>query len=1386
MSPAPLVALCLVASVGAAERSRVTLTPKRLEVSGELPVGFEAPRISTSSTPVVRKAQALMEEDRYPDAIKLLALERQVNPGSAEVLLNLGWANWHQNRPEPARSAWALLYSLDPRNPLFVRLFAAIELELGRPASAERLAREALSLAPLDVEAAVVLAKALVALSRVPEAQALAEKFLERYPRHHGLLYQAGEIYDLQRRFEKSLPLYDLLVSLAPRQAKFGRRRAWALYELGRFEEAVAEWKRLIAFDPPDAGSLRALGRVYWDVQAYDEAWEHWLRLAQRYPNDPAVLSLVAAVQIERGRLHDALALAKRIRSLAPDDADGVVVHARALARLGRPKEAVSVLREFIRRHPDDAEARFQLADLLYQLGLYAEAIEQYDSLLRRRPGAAAYRRLRAQAVFALGRHAEALREWEVLVSTSPPDVLSYYNLARAYAVLGRYDLAIDAAERLIALEPGRPDGFVLLSSLELDRGDPDAAARAAESALERAPGDRDGSVALARADLARARVDDARGRLKSLLPRHKYHQGVLLQLAETELADLRPEDALPHLDRLGSLFPAEPSFRRRRGDALHALGRFDEALAEWKRLAEDEPGDPRSADRLIEDALAAQDWDRAIDWLGRPGSTTPPRGADLLRLAAAQLAAGAPERALRSADQAVLVDTGSVSARLLRAESLEALGRFAEAEEIHRSLLARSPNAERSRLALIRLAQARGDYAAALQRVREASRGLGGLHLELREARLLADSGEQKRALELARAAAGRPRGVLVLAYPALSRFGRDGGVSVSRFEEHLAVLKEAGYRTVTIGDLAAGGSRLPPKAVLIAVDDPTARVLKEADAALRRKAFKAAAFVRLGASRPGYPRAGALVEAERSGRWEVHALGVKSVEPIRVDAGGRPGRFFASRAWEGGRGEKKEEFLDRVERELEESRRLLDDLVAWRPAEGPRAFAFPGGEFGQGEESNHPAAARVTAAAALRSFDLAFARDAWGRNRPPYKGRLLRRLEVDPEWSGERLAARLAADDPAVAAAMLEGNLYLALGKSHRALLVFAKLQQDGVKTAELYAQTGVAYERIGRLARAARQYRKAVELEPGNQRYAELYAAARLALGPRVEPKATGFEDTERRAAGKGLFGFATSLGDAQVQAWGGLGRYRELDTSGVQAREAGARVWVPFGIDASAEVLAVRRDYSLAAATVDDLGRLRPGGRLRATDSLSAAVVMTLVPGLEAEVGAALDDVESARAILAGRRVRTQRAGLDWEAGNDWGAAAGFEFRTYNDGNRERAARLSGFRRLSHDVSAGYALTHSEARRASALYYSPGNLNQHMLVVSARPGDRKLRGLLQAGAGWGFQEGRSRFVQNLKAGVTWRFLDRFILGAAGGYSRAPTYSSREFSTTLTVGF
>ena len=181
-------------------------------------------------------------------------------------------------------------------------------------------------------------------------------------------------------------------------------------------------------------------------------------------------------------------------------------------------------------------------------------------------------------------------------LAADPECVWAHYGLASTYAKAKQHALAWASLERALALDPGHPPARRLEAELLARGGDLARAIQAYRVWLEHNADDPRSAptvVAAARLDLA----------------------SLLLRANE-------PEEALAALEPLdGKLLPDPTAAGLARVAALDQLGRFDEALAEARRLAEASPLDPwprvqealLQSDRLHDPAGARAAWEDVL-----------------------------------------------------------------------------------------------------------------------------------------------------------------------------------------------------------------------------------------------------------------------------------------------------------------------------------------------------------------------------------------------------------------------------------------------------------------------------------------------------------------------------------------------------------------------------------------------------------------------------------------------------------------------------------------------------------------------------------------------------------------------------------------------------
>jgi poly-beta-1,6-N-acetyl-D-glucosamine N-deacetylase len=231
-------------------------------------------------------------------------------------------------------------------------------------------------------------------------------------------------------------------------------------------------------------------------------------------------------------------------------------------------------------------------------------------------------------------------------------------------------------------------------------------------------------------------------------------------------------------------------------------------------------------------------------------------------------------------------------------------------------------------------------------------------------------------------RAAAAAPPGTgadpIVLTYHDINPDIQDSPYVVTprRFAAQMAMLHEAGYRTMTAEEFTAfarGSYTPPPRSVLITFDDGTGGLYRHADPILAQYDFTAVSFIisgRVGLHRPYYLTWAQIDWMRDSGRWQFqsHTHDLHTKVPVGADT---VASNLSNRLYDDGRRESLPAFQARVLADLEQSFQDFAD----HDLPPPTLFAWPFSDAGADEhEIADAAAAKYVQDQVGRLFDVSF----------------------------------------------------------------------------------------------------------------------------------------------------------------------------------------------------------------------------------------------------------------------------------------------------------------------------------------------------------------------------------------------------------------------------
>jgi predicted O-linked N-acetylglucosamine transferase (SPINDLY family) len=313
----------------------------------------------------------------------------------------------------------------------------------------------------------------------------------------------------------------------------------------------------------------------------------------------------------QSGRFEEAGRLYQDIISTEPRNFDALhqlgIVHYQQ----GRHQEAQSLLEEALALNPESAAAWCNKGLVLQALQRPQEALASYDRAIGLGSGHAEIHNNRGNALFDLGWRDEALAAHEQAITLNPRSALAYNNRANVLRHLGRLDDALASYDQAIAFKPDYIEAHVNRAVVVAALGRPDDALASYQRIVALRPTDAELQVGLARLLTSLNRLEEAFescNRAIALNPGHvegHRNRGMLLSTVR------RHAEALASFDRVLALNPGDLDAHIRRAYVLLALQRPAEALESYEHVHAANPGHPLAFGGLANAALDCCDWQR-------------------------------------------------------------------------------------------------------------------------------------------------------------------------------------------------------------------------------------------------------------------------------------------------------------------------------------------------------------------------------------------------------------------------------------------------------------------------------------------------------------------------------------------------------------------------------------------------------------------------------------------------------------------------------------------------------------------------------------------------------------------------------------------------------
>jgi tetratricopeptide (TPR) repeat protein len=408
-------------------------------------ISKESPHNPTAN---VQRAQILIAQNRFDDAVQLLDRQVSDTPDFALAHYVLGTAQWRRGAVEQARTAYQDAVRLSPGMIEAWKSLTQLLLSRGEVNSARLYAQRCIQLEPGAAAGHLLLGTAYLATAeydRAREEFAVAQRLSPRDPWPHARMAKAWaaqkHIESAEHEFQLALALqpdnptlfgdyFEFLLNSAqpsraadrarqfaaahPTDAEAQRLLATVLVHRQLYPEAETVAERAVLLAPRMLSAYLTLGSVQEKLGETDAALATYNRAISLEPNYPPLLTIVGNLYLQKNDLDSARRCFQQALSVDPNFAIAEANLAWVYAQRGENLDVALGLAQKARQQLPALES---IADTLgwvqYKKGDYSSAKSLLQDCVKTAPQQANYHYHLGMVLLATGDHTRARAEIE-------------------------------------------------------------------------------------------------------------------------------------------------------------------------------------------------------------------------------------------------------------------------------------------------------------------------------------------------------------------------------------------------------------------------------------------------------------------------------------------------------------------------------------------------------------------------------------------------------------------------------------------------------------------------------------------------------------------------------------------------------------------------------------------------------------------------------------------------------------------------------------------------------------------------------------------------------------------------------------------------------------
>jgi tetratricopeptide (TPR) repeat protein len=304
---------------------------------------------STPEDPQRTEANAAIDRQDYPTALKLLTALAEKSPNDPHILYDLGFTQDALDQTSAAEASYRSAIAADPN---FLEPHVALGLILARSGKLG--------------DARAELDKAVTITTDNPIVKARAYRALARIDQHTRPVDASEELLAALKISPETSD--DILLAGELAEAS------------DDLPSAEASYRRVLAADPQNTAATAALTHILIRQNKLDQAESQLTAALEKSPDDPILNAQLAGLYDAQNKTAQAIPIVEKLHAANPQDANVTRLLARLYSRSNQFEKADPLYATLISTSPQDPTLLDDRADTLIHLHRFAEA----ETLLKR------------------------------------------------------------------------------------------------------------------------------------------------------------------------------------------------------------------------------------------------------------------------------------------------------------------------------------------------------------------------------------------------------------------------------------------------------------------------------------------------------------------------------------------------------------------------------------------------------------------------------------------------------------------------------------------------------------------------------------------------------------------------------------------------------------------------------------------------------------------------------------------------------------------------------------------------------------------------------------------------------------------------------------------